>query len=121
MCQESHATSKMRTPEAATSPMDAMTGFFSASTRSSRQIRSEASASPPGESTLRISPEKAFWLATSRICCTSCPAVMVPPALRSQNRLWLCRHASESPLRSGPRPQTSRKRCQQQQVLVLAR
>ena len=27
--------------------MEAMTGFFSASTRSSRQMRSEASASPP--------------------------------------------------------------------------
>lgn len=38
-------------PEAATSLMEATTGFFAASCRISRHIRSEASASPPPEST----------------------------------------------------------------------
>lgn len=34
-------------PDAATSPIEAMTGFFSASTRSSLHIKSDARASPP--------------------------------------------------------------------------
>ena len=37
----------------------------------------------PGESTLRMSPEKALLLATNRICRTSSAAVIVPPALHS--------------------------------------
>ncbi len=38
-------------------------------------------AGAPGESTRRMSPEKALFLPTRRICLTSSAAVMVPPAL----------------------------------------
>ena len=40
-------------------------------------------AGAPGESTRRMSPEKALFLPTWRICLTSSAAVMVPPALHS--------------------------------------
>lgn len=44
-------------------------------------------AAAPGESTLRMSPEKALFLPTRRICRTSSAAVMVPPALHSTAHL----------------------------------
>ena len=47
------------------------------------QSRWQMTELSPGESTLRMSPEKALLLATNRICRTSSAAVIVPPALRN--------------------------------------
>eukprot|EP00955_Chlamydomonas_euryale_P059460 357392-Chlamydomonas_euryale.AAC.32 len=59
--------------------MLATTGFFSPSLRISRHIRSDASASPPGESTRSTTPAHDLSLASRRSIGMTASAVMAPP------------------------------------------
>ncbi|KAA6416844.1 MAG: hypothetical protein FRX49_13187 [Trebouxia sp. A1-2] len=66
-------------PEAATSPMEATTGFFAASCLISRHMRSDAKASPPGLSTRSTTACTDLSLARERSCLMKAPAVMTLP------------------------------------------
>ena len=87
--------------------MEAMTGFFSRAFLTARQIRSEATASPPGESMRRTMAFTSLALAACSSCSTTLSAPAIPPRPSGSRRLSPDEMAPSSPMTAmtGGRPQ----------------